>query len=36
MKRALLFAVVALFAMGCSARPMGGDTGWKVYGPTGP
>ena len=36
MKRPLLFAVIALFAMGCSARPMGGDTGWKVYGPTGP
>ncbi len=36
MKRALLFGVVALVAMGCSARPMGGETGWKVYGPTGP
>jgi peptidoglycan-associated lipoprotein len=36
MKRALLFGVIALFVMGCSARPMGGDTGWKVYGPTGP
>jgi outer membrane protein OmpA-like peptidoglycan-associated protein len=36
MKRALLFGTLALFAMGCSARPMGGDTGWKVYGPAGP
>ena len=36
MKRALLFGILALFAMGCTARPMGGDTGWKVYGPTGP
>jgi len=36
MKRALLFGVLALFAVGCSARPMGGETGWKVYGPTGP
>ena len=30
MKRALLFGVLALFAVGCSARPMGGETGWKV------
>lgn len=36
MKRALLFGVLALFAVGCSARPMGGDTGWTVYGPAGP
>ncbi len=36
MKRALLFGVLALFAVGCSARPMGGETGWKVYGPAGP
>lgn len=36
MKRALLFGVLTLFAVGCSARPMGGETGWKVYGPTGP
>ena len=36
MKRALLFGVLALFAMGCTARPMGGETGWLVYGPTGP
>ncbi len=36
MKRGLLFAVIALFAVGCSARPIGGDTGWKIYGPAGP
>ena len=36
MKRGMFFAVLALFAVGCSARPIGGDTGWKVYGPTGP
>jgi len=36
MKRALLFGALALFAVGCSTRPMGGETGWKVYGPAGP
>jgi peptidoglycan-associated lipoprotein len=36
MRRGLFFAVLALFAVGCSVRPIGGDTGWKVYGPTGP
>ncbi len=36
MKRGLLFAVLALFAVGCAARPIGGDTGWKIYGPSGP
>ena len=36
MRRVLFFGVLALFAVGCSARPIGGDTGWKVYGPTGP
>jgi len=36
MKRALLFWVLALFAIGCGARPMGGETGWKVYSPEGP
>jgi outer membrane protein OmpA-like peptidoglycan-associated protein len=35
MKRGLFFAVLALFAVGCSARPIGGDTGWKIYGPQG-
>lgn len=36
MKRGLLFAVLALFAVGCTARPIGGDTGWKIFGPSGP
>jgi len=36
MRRALMFGILALFAVGCSTRPMGGDTGWKVYGPAGP
>ncbi len=36
MRRGLFFAVLALFAVGCSVRPIGGDTGWKIYGPTGP
>src|ERR1051326_6899884 len=36
MKRVLVFAAIALFAVGCSARPNGGDTGWKFYGATGP
>ena len=36
MRRGLFFAVLALFAVGCSARPIGGETGWKIYGPTGP
>lgn len=36
MKRGLFFAIIGLFAIGCTARPMGGDTGWKVYGPPGP
>jgi peptidoglycan-associated lipoprotein len=36
MKRGLFFAVIALFALGCTARPIGGETGWKIYGPPGP
>jgi peptidoglycan-associated lipoprotein len=36
MKRGLFFVVIALFALGCSARPIGGATGWKIYGPPGP
>jgi hypothetical protein len=36
MKRALMLSVIALFAIGCSARPIGGDTGWKIAGPAGP
>src|SRR5688572_13161678 len=35
MKRLMLYSVIALFAVGCSARPIGGDTGWKFYGPAG-
>ncbi len=36
MKRGLFFAAIALFAIGCTARPNGGETGWKIYGPSGP
>ena len=36
MKRALLLSGIALFAVGCNARPIGGETGWKIYGPPGP
>lgn len=36
MRRALVLAVVVLCAVGCSVRPIGGDTGWKIYGPAGP
>lgn len=35
MKRLALFSVIALFAVGCSTRPIGGETGWKFYGPAG-
>jgi outer membrane protein OmpA-like peptidoglycan-associated protein len=35
MRRGLFFAVLALFAVGCSARPIGGETGLKIYGPSG-
>jgi len=35
MKRGLFFAVLALFVVGCTARPIGGETGWKFYGPSG-
>jgi hypothetical protein len=27
--------VLALFAMGRSARPIGGEAGWQIYGPAG-
>jgi outer membrane protein OmpA-like peptidoglycan-associated protein len=36
MKRGLFFAAIALFAVGCTARPIGGEIGWKIYGPPGP
>jgi len=35
MKRGLFFAVLALFAVGCSTRPIGGETGRQIYGPAG-
>jgi len=35
MKRLMLYSVIAVFAAGCSARPIGGETGWKFYGPAG-
>ena len=35
MKRLVYFAVAALVAAGCTARPVGGADGWKVYGPVG-
>lgn len=35
MKRLMLYSVIALFAVGCSVRPIGGETGWKFYGPAG-
>jgi hypothetical protein len=36
MKRALLLSAIALFAVGCTTRPIGGATGWKLYGAAGP
>jgi outer membrane protein OmpA-like peptidoglycan-associated protein len=30
-----MLSVTALFAVGCTARPIGGETGWKVYGASG-
>ena len=36
MKRLLYLSFALLFVVGCSARPVGGPDGWKVYGPTGP
>lgn len=36
MKRGLFVAAIALLAIGCTARPNGGETGWKIYGPEGP
>src|SRR5438105_7138070 len=36
MKRALVLSAIALFAVGCGVRPIGGETGWKMYGATGP
>ena len=36
MNRFACFAVAAVVAAGCTARPVGGADGWKVYGPAGP
>ncbi len=36
MKRMWCLAIVLVVLAGCSARPIGGAEGWKVYGPTGP
>jgi peptidoglycan-associated lipoprotein len=36
MRRGFVLAAIGLVAMGCSARPIGGETGWKIYGPPGP
>jgi peptidoglycan-associated lipoprotein len=36
MKRVLYCAIALLVAAGCTARPVGGPEGWKVYGPAGP
>lgn len=36
MKRMTFVALAFLVLAGCSARPVGGPEGWKVYGPPGP
>jgi peptidoglycan-associated lipoprotein len=36
MKRMWCLAIALVVLAGCSARPIGGAEGWKVYGPTGP
>ncbi len=36
MKRIWYFAIALVIAAGCTARPVGGPEGWKVYGPAGP
>lgn len=36
MNRFLYLAIALLVAAGCTARPVGGPEGWKVYGPVGP
>jgi len=36
MKRLLYVTIALLVAAGCTARPVGGPEGWKVYGPAGP
>ena len=36
MKRAMFVVITLLLAAGCTARPVGGPDGWKVYAPRGP
>lgn len=36
MKRVWYLAIVLLVLAGCTARPIGGAEGWRVYGPAGP
>lgn len=36
MKRFAYLTIALLVAAGCTARPVGGPEGWKVYGPAGP
>lgn len=36
MKRVVYLTIALLVAAGCTARPVGGPEGWKVYGPAGP
>src|SRR5438552_948324 len=36
MRRVLFVAAALVVVAGCSARPVGGPDGWKVYGPSGP
>lgn len=36
MKRLAYLTIALLVAAGCTARPVGGPEGWKVYGPAGP
>ncbi len=36
MNRLVYLAIALLVAAGCTARPVGGVEGWKVYGPAGP
>lgn len=36
MKRLAYLTIALLVVAGCTARPVGGPDGWKVYGPAGP
>lgn len=35
-KGVLLLAMAGVLVAGCSVRPIGGETGWKIVGPPGP